>query len=261
LLRPRIIPCLLIKNGGLVKTREFADPKYIGDPINTVKIFNEKEVDELIVLNIDATILNKDPDYNMIRNLATECRMPICYGGGVKNIEQIGRIISLGIEKVAISSVAVSEPELIAKAAKNVGSQSIVVVMDVLQNTSGEQYELRTHNGTMHTGVDLLNFVKKVEALGAGEIVINCINRDGTMVGYDLSLVQTVWESCNLPITVVGGAGSLNDIKVLISTFGQIGAAAGSIFVFKGPYRAVLVNYPSRAEKDALVDAALGSNN
>ena len=253
MLRPRIIPCLLVKNGGLVKTVNFANPKYVGDPINAVKIFNEKEVDELIVLDIDATAQNREPDYGMIKNLATECRMPLCYGGGVKSVEQVERIISLGVEKVAINSAAVSNPEIVAQAAEVVGSQSIVVVMDVKKSGRGSKYEVWTHNASKPTGRAPVDFAKEVEALGAGEVVINSIDRDGVMKGYNMDLANEIREAISLPITLLGGAGSLKDIAGLIHTFGIIGAAAGSFFVFKGIYRAVLISYPSRAEKDALV--------
>lgn len=254
MLRPRIIPCLLVKNGGLVKTVNFAHPKYVGDPINAVKIFNEKEVDELIVLDIDATLQNRQPDYVMIRNLAAECRMPLCYGGGVKSVEQVERIISLGVEKVAMSSAAVSNPGIVAQAAKIVGSQSIVVVMDVKKTTGrGNKYEVCTHNASKPTGMSPVDFAKQLESLGAGEVVINSIDCDGVMKGYDFGLVNEIREAINLPITVLGGAGSLKDIAALIHAFGIIGAAAGSLFVFKGVYRAVLISYPSRTDKDALV--------
>jgi imidazole glycerol-phosphate synthase subunit HisF len=252
MLLPRIIPCLLVKNGGLVKTVNFADPKYVGDPINAVKIFNEKEVDELTVLNIDASVQGKEPDYSMIRNLAAECRMPLCYGGGVKSVEQVERIISLGVEKVAMSSGAISNPEIIATAAEVVGSQSIVVVMDVKKSGRGGSYEIWTHNASKSTGQSPVDFAMQVEALGAGEVVINSIDLDGVMKGYDLELAGKIRDAISLPITVLGGVGSLKDIAALIRSFGIIGAAAGSLFVFKGVYRAVLINYPSRAEKENL---------
>jgi cyclase len=260
MLRPRIIPCLLVKNGGLVKTVQFDKPKYVGDPINAVRIFNEKEVDELIVVDIDATTQNREPDYTLIKNLAAECRMPLCYGGGVKTVEQIQKIISLGVEKVALSSAAVNTPELISNAAARVGSQSIVVVMDVKKKgLINSQYEVRTHNGTQSTGLNPVDFAKRAEALGAGEVVVNSIDQDGVMKGYDLDLVRQVRAGISLPLTVLGGASSLKDIAALVESFGIIGAAAGSLFVFKGVYRAVLINYPSRADKDALVAQALVS--
>jgi cyclase len=253
MLRPRIIPCLLVKNRGLVKTIKFAAPKYVGDPINAVKIFNEKEVDELIVLDIDASVQFKEPDYVMIKNLAKECRMPLTYGGGVKTVEHAKRIIGLGVEKVAISSCAIEKPEIISQIAAVLGSQSVVVVMDVKKNQINGNYEIWTCNGSKLTDKRPSEFARKVESLGAGEIVINSIDNDGVMKGYDLALVRIIRESINLPITVLGGASSLRDIGELINTFGIVGAAAGSLFVFKGIYRAVLINYPSRTEKDALI--------
>ena len=258
MLRPRITPCLLIKNDGLVKTQKFTDPKYVGDPINAVKIFNEKEVDELIVLDIDASVLGREPNYALIRSLANECRMPLCYGGGVKTVEQIERIIQLGVEKVAISSAAITNPSLIAQAAKRVGSQSLVVVLDVKKTGLLRRYEVFVENGKTATGLNPVDFVSGLEALGAGEVVINSIDRDGQMQGYDLDLIEAIRQRTSLPLTVLGGAGSLGDIRGLIEKFGIIGAAAGSLFVFKGKYRAVLINYPSRSEKDALIRAALG---
>jgi cyclase len=254
MLRPRIIPCLLVKNGGLVKTVRFDNPKYVGDPINTVRIFNEKEVDELIVLDIDATTQNREPAYNLIKNLAAECRMPLCYGGGVKTVDQVARIISLGVEKVAMSSAPINDPGIVAQAAEAVGAQSIVVVMDVKGLGQNGRYELWTHNASRPTGRCPVEFAKEVERLGAGEVVINSIDRDGVMKGYDFQIVNQIHKAIRLPITVLGGAGSLKDIESVIHYFGVIGAAAGSLFVFKGIYRAVLVNYPSRAEKDALAN-------
>lgn len=254
MLRPRIIPCLLVQNKGLVKTVNFSHPKYVGDPINAVKIFNEKEVDELVVLNIDATAKNCEPDYLMIRNLALECRMPFCYGGGVKTVEQAIKIIKLGVEKVAISSAALENTDLVPMMAEAVGSQSVVVVLDVKKNVKKGNYELWTHNGGKNTGKDPVQFAQELENRGAGEIIVNSIDNDGVMKGYDLTLVDKVRQSITLPLTVLGGAGSLKDIESIISKYGIIGAAAGSLFVFKGIYRAVLINYPNRSEKDALLN-------
>lgn len=253
MLRPRIIPCLLVKDKGLVKTVNFKDPKYVGDPINAVRIFNEKEVDELIVVDIDASVEKRDPDYKMIENLASECRMPLCYGGGVKNSEQVKRIIELGVEKVALSSAAIENPDIISESVQMVGNQSIVVVLDVKKHTFGNKYEVRTYNGKKKTGKDPIELAHQLQKLGAGEIVINSIDDDGMMNGYDLSLVDKIRNSINTPLTVLGGAGSLEDIAKLINKYNIIGAAAGSLFVFKGKYRAVLINYPNRLEKDHLV--------
>ena len=254
MLNPRIIPCLLIKDKGLVKTINFKNPKYVGDPINAVRIFNEKEVDELIVLDIDATTGKRGPDYKMIEHLAAECRMPLCYGGGIKTVDQAETIIGLGVEKVAISSAAIENPELITIITERIGNQSVVVVLDIKKNLSGDRYEVRTHNGQKKTGKYPSALALQMERLGAGEIVINSIDNDGIMKGYDLALVDKIRESISVQLTILGGAGSLHDIGQLINKYGVIGAAAGSLFVFKGVYRAVLINYPNRAEKDALIE-------
>ncbi len=252
MLRSRIIPCLLVHNGGLVKTVRFTTPKYVGDPLNAVRIFNEKEVDELIVADIDATVLGREPNYALIANLASECRMPLCYAGGVKTPKQVERIISLGVEKVAISSAAVQSPELIVESARRVGNQSIVVVLDVKKAGLLRRYELFTHNGSHATGLNPVEFALKAESLGAGEILVNSIDHDGVMKGYDLALIEQVRNAISLPLSVLGGAGSLADIEDIIHCYGIIGAAAGSLFVFKGKYRAVLIQYPTRIEKDKL---------
>ncbi len=253
MLRPRIIPCLLVHQKGLVKTVQFKDHKYVGDPINAVRIFNEKESDELMVLDIDATVENREPDYMMIENLAKECRMPLCYGGGIKTVEQAQRVFSLGVEKIALSSAALSHPELITEIAGRVGNQSVVVVLDVKKKLLGG-YEVFTHNGRKGTGKNAVDFAIKMEQAGAGEVVINSIDQDGTMKGYDMNLAGKVRKSISLPLTVLGGAGTLQDIGKLIAEYGIIGAAAGSLFVFKGVYKAVLINYPSWDEKDKLIN-------
>ena len=254
MLRSRIIPCLLIHNGGLVKTKNFTDPKYVGDPINAVKIFNEKEVDEIIVADIDATRFNREPDYVLIEQIAKECRMPFCYAGGITKPEQIDKIVSLGVEKVAIGASVIHNPDLIKNAATRVGNQSIVVVMDVKKTGLFQKYEVVTHNATKTTGVNPIDLAKKSEQLGAGEILINSVNRDGCLNGYDLDLINAIRSAVQLPITVLGGASSVNDFKQLINKFGIIGAAAGSIFVFKGKYRAVLIQYPSQEEKNKIFE-------
>jgi cyclase len=254
-LRPRIIPVLLVQDKGLVKTVGFSNPKYVGDPINVVRIFNEKAVDELAVYDIDATAHGHEPDYRMLENLAVESRMPLCYGGGVKTVEQVKTIIGLGIEKVAISSAAIANPKLIADAAEAVGSQSVVVVLDVKPRPRSNVYEVFTHNATVNTGRNMLEVAAEAEKLGAGEIVVNAIERDGQMKGYDLELARQINTAAKVPVTILGGAGSLAHIQELIRNFGVIGAAAGSLFVFKGVYRAVLVNYPTIKERDELLQS------
>jgi imidazole glycerol-phosphate synthase subunit HisF len=254
MLHPRIIPCLLVHNRGLVKTKNFKEPRYVGDPINAVKIFNDKEVDELIVLDIDASRLQHEPDYPMIANLAAECRMPLCYGGGIKNVGQAQQIFSLGVEKIAVSSIAIESPSIISQIADRVGNQSIVVVLDAKKKRFSDKYELYTHNGTKSTGIDPVAFASKIEKLGAGEIVINSIDRDGEMSGYDGNLINRVRDAVSIPITVLGGAGTLDDIGSVIQEHGIIGVSAGSLFVFKGKFRAVLINYPTPSEKNALIE-------
>ena len=248
MLRSRIIPCLLVHDQGLVKTVKFKNPKYVGDPLNAVRIFNEKKVDELMLIDIDASVQNREPDYQMISHISAECRMPLCYGGGVKTLEQAKKILALGVEKVALSSSVIERPELITELAEQVGSQSVVVVLDAKKKFLGD-YDIYTHNGTHKTGKTLLKFVKEVEKLGAGEIVINSIDHDGLMKGYDLDLIEKVKSAITIPMTALGGAGELQDISKLIEKHKIIGAAAGSLFVFKGKYRAVLINYPSVSEK------------
>jgi cyclase len=246
----------LIKDGGLVKTVRFDKGKYVGDPLNAVRIFNEKEVDELIVVDIDATAENREPNLQLIGHLATECRMPLCYGGGVRSVEMLERIVQLGVEKVAFSAAAVQDPGLIGTAADRVGGQSVVVVMDVKKTGMLRRWEVFTHNGTRKTGLDPVVFARQAEDMGAGEIVLNNIDQDGEMKGYDLDLIHAVRDAVHLPLTVLGGAGSLADIEALIREIGLIGAAAGSLFVLKGVYRAVLINYPTRQDKDALLARA-----
>jgi len=254
MLRSRIIPCLLVHKKGLVKTVGFKDAKYVGDPINAVKIFNEKEVDELIVLDIDATVENRIPNYEMIKNLATECRMPFCYGGGITTVEQSKKIIELGAEKIAISSAAVNNPRIIKQIGEAIGVQSVVVVIDIKKRSKllGGGYDIYTNNGKIKAKVKLNEFIDILNQIGVGEIVVNSIDNDGEMNGYDDTIISLFREKTNFPMTVLGGAGNLDDIKMLISKYKIIGAAAGSLFVFKGKYKAVLINYPNREEKSRL---------
>jgi cyclase len=257
MLRPRIIPCLLVHQKGLVKTVNFKNHKYVGDPINAVRIFNEKQVDELMVLDIDATVEKREPDYQMIENIASECRMPLCYGGGVKSPEQAQRIFSLGVEKIAFSSAIVETPDLVRELAERVGSQSVVAVVDVKKKLFGG-YQVYTRNGAVSAKYGPAELIRKYSELGAGEIVVNSIDHDGKMEGYDLALVDLCRAATDKPMTILGGAGSLNHIGQLISKHGIIGAAAGSLFVFKGPYRAVLISYPTPSEKRELLMNSMG---
>lgn len=260
MLRPRIIPCLLVHKGGLVKTQQFKSPKYVGDPINAVKIFNEKESDELMVLDIDAAVNKVEPNYALIAKLAAECRMPLCYGGGITTAKQAARIIDLGVEKVSVSSAAIADPSLLTRMAEAIGRQSVVAVLDVRKKTGlfgGEGHELCTHNAKTTHKLDPVAFAQQLQEAGVGEIVINSVDRDGEMKGYDIDLALQMRAALKVPLTVMGGAGSLHHVSELLGACGVIGAAAGSLFVFKGQYRAVLINYPAPQQKDELCRAAL----
>lgn len=251
MLRPRIIPCLLIHKGGLVKTQQFKDSKYVGDPINAVRIFNEKEADELMVLDIDASLNGVEPDFSLIAKLAAECRMPLCYGGGVTTAAQASRIIDMGVEKVAVSHSAISNPGLLTEIAAAVGRQSVVVVIDVKKKSGffSKGYEVFTLNAKRVHKIDPILLAKQCQDAGAGEIVFNSIDRDGMMEGYDVEFAKQVKTALRIPVTFLGGAGSLDHLGQLISAVGVVGAAAGSLFVFKGKYRAVLINYPTPEQK------------
>ena len=259
MLRPRIIPCLLVHQGGLVKTQRFGSPKYVGDPINAVKIFNEKESDELIVLDIDASVKSAEPNYELIDKLAQECRMPLCYGGGIKTAQQAARIIDMGVEKVSISSAAIANPGLLGEIASAIGRQSVVAVLDVRKRSGlfAKGYEICTHNARHAQSGDPVEWAVKLQEAGAGEIVINSVDLDGQMTGYDLELARQVRRALKVPTTFLGGAGSLEDIGKLVQAVGVVGAAAGSLFVFKGKYRAVLINYPTPEQKERLCRAQL----
>jgi cyclase len=259
MLRPRIIPCLLVHQGGLVKTQAFKDPKYVGDPINAVKIFNEKEADELIVLDIDATVHGREPDFALIAKLAAECRMPLCYGGGVTTAAQAARIVDMGVEKVAVSAAAIANPALLTEMAAAVGRQSVVVVLDVRKKSGlfAKGFEVCIRNAKVAHKQDPIALAVQLQEAGAGEIVVNSVDRDGLMQGYDLDLAAQFRQALRVPVTFLGGAGSLDDIGQLVSRVGVVGAAVGSLFVFKGKYRAVLINYPTPAQKTQLCRDAL----
>lgn len=247
MLRPRLIPVLLLRGGALVKTVRFADARYVGDPLNAVRILNEKEVDELAILDIDASVHGRTPDLGLIRELAAECRMPVSYAGGVTNVETFQALIGLGVEKVGLSSAALERPQLIRECATVVGSQSVMYVADSRRN--GSTHEIYSHNGLRASGQDVATMAKIAEDMGAGEVLINSIDRDGTRSGYDFDLISAVRAAVQIPISALGGAGSLEDVRELYSRFGLIGAAAGSMFVYHGKFNAVLINYPSRAKR------------
>ena len=212
MLQSRVIPCLLLHQGGLVKTIGFKAPFYIGDPINAVKIFNEKEVDELILLDIDASVDNREPLYELIEDIASEAFMPICYGGGIATVDQMRRIFSLGVEKVSISAAAIDNPSLIEEAAGLFGSQSIIVTLDVKKSGLRKRYQVVTHNGKKKTHMNPVDTALRMVERGVGELLINSVDEDGRMQGYDLNLVKQICSEMSIPVIALGGAGCNEDL-------------------------------------------------
>jgi len=244
--RVRIIPVLLIHKGGLVKSVRFKKYIYVGDPINAVKIFNEKEVDEIVILDIDATAAGRGPDFQRLKEIAGEAFIPLAYGGGISNIEQVKELFYLGVEKLVFNYAAVHNGSLITESAGLVGSQSIVVSIDVKKNVFGK-YKVYTKNGNEKTGLDPVEFAKKMEETGAGEIFFNSIDRDGTYSGFDVDLIKQMSQQVSIPLIACGGASSTEDFREAILA-GASAAAAGSLFVFQRPHNAVLISYPSQKE-------------
>lgn len=251
MLKHRVIPALLLRDGGLVKTRQFKDAKYVGDPINAIRIFNDKEVDELMVIDIVASKRGQEPDYAMIELFAGECFMPLCYGGGVRTVEQAARIFSLGVEKICLQSAALEDLGLVTRIAERFGSQSVVVSIDVKRNwlKRAELYDSRAAS-TLKRG--WLDFAHAAVAAGAGEILINAVDRDGEMQGMDLGLIGEAAKALPVPLIALGGAGTLQHIKAAVDA-GASAVAAGAFFVFYGPHRAVLITYPSYQELEILL--------
>jgi imidazole glycerol-phosphate synthase subunit HisF len=242
----RVIPALLLLNEGLVKTVRFKDPKYIGDPINAVRIFNDKGVDELIFLDIGPNSRVNGPNFALLERIATEAFMPFGYGGGVTTIEQVRRLYSLGIEKVVLNSAVASNPGLVKAAAYHAGSTGVVVSMDVRRNWLGRA-SVWVEGASRDLKRDPVEYARYVEELGAGEILVNAVHKDGTMEGYDLELIHAVSAAVSIPVVALGGAGSLEDFRAAIGR-GASAVAAGSLFVFHGKHRAVLITYPSRED-------------
>ncbi|WP_431212349.1 AglZ/HisF2 family acetamidino modification protein [Puia sp. P3] len=249
--RIRVIPSLLLRNGGLVKSRRFKDHVYVGDPINVVRIFNQKEVDELAVIDIDATRDGRGPDMERISEIVSEAFIPIAYGGGISNVDQVKEILFRGVEKVIINKAAVSNPGLITAAASQFGSQSIVVSIDVKKAMFKGQ-RVFTDNGKTNTGLDPVEFARSMEKAGAGELLLQSIDREGSYEGYDLPLVEAVSRAVSIPVIAAGGASSVADFRQAVEK-GASALSAGSMFVFQRPHNAVLISYPSQTElKDKL---------
>jgi cyclase len=238
----RVIPCLLLQEGGLVKTRRFARPRYVGDPINAVRIFNDKYVDELVFLDITASRSSRDPDYDLIARIAGECFMPLCYGGGIRSLEQARRIVACGVEKIALNSSAIDRPELIGQLSRELGASSVVAAIDVKRDWRGRWRVFHPGRRCL-TKIDPVQHAAAMVQRGAGELFVNDVDRDGEGKGFDTELIKAITAAVTVPVVACGGASTLDDMRMAIDA-GASGAAAGSMFVFYGPHRAVLINYP-----------------
>jgi cyclase len=253
MLSTRLMPCLLMSNGALVKTVRFKEGFYVGDPVNAVRIFNQKEVDELILLDIHATTQDHGIDYETLEKVVSECFMPICYGGGVRSIEDMRRLYTLGIEKISLGTAAFEVPGLVQAASYEFGAQAVVVTLDVKKGLLGKA-TVRTRNGTRDTKVTPLDAAREFEKQGAGEILLYAIDRDGTWAGFDLKLIEAVSHGVSVPVVATGGAGSLKDVKVAVTEAGASAVAIGSMAVFQGKDLGVLIKFPSRKDQDALFE-------
>ncbi len=247
MLRPRVLPALLLQGGRLVKTVRFRKPRYVGDPINAVRIFNEKEVDELIVIDIDAGRAGVSIPLKLITRIAGECFMPMTYGGGIRTLDQIAEIMAVGVEKVSINRAAVADRGFVARAAKRFGSQSIVVSIDVRRRLFG-QYEICVDGGRRRAGLEPVSLALELESEGAGEILLTSINQEGTMTGYDVDLVRRVASAVSIPVIACGGAGSIDDVIGVVCDAGAAAAAVGSMAVYQGRNRGVLIGFPTRKQ-------------
>jgi cyclase len=250
-MRVRVIPSLLLKNQGLVKTIKFKNPTYVGDPINAVKIFNEKECDELMILDITASLDKKEPQFALVEDIATEAFMPFAYGGGITHLDHIKRLLSCGAEKVVLNSVLFENLKLVEDAASIFGAQAVVASVDVKKNLWGK-YEVHSHSGTKNQKKDPTAWAQQLEAAGVGEILLNSIDLDGTQTGYNLELIQKVASAVNIPVVALGGAGNLNHFRQAVHEGKASAVAAGSLFIFHGKHRAVLISYPSSAEIEGI---------
>ena len=247
MLKTRVIPCLLLRGAGLVKTTAFKNPKYVGDPINAIRIFNEKEVDELVLLDITASAEGRGPAYGVIEEVASECFMPLAYGGGIRSVEEARRILKLGVEKVIFNTAAWRTPEVIRGASREFGAQAVVASIDVRRRLFG-RHEVYVDNGARACGVDPVDYARRMEEFGCGEIFLTSIDRDGTQKGYDIELLAKVSAAVSVPVIAAGGAASVADFRAAVAQGGAAAVAAGAMFVFHGPHRAVLITYPSRTE-------------
>lgn len=252
MLKHRVIPCLLLRNGGLVKTLKFANAKYVGDPVNAIRIFNDKEVDELMVLDITASKERREPNYALIEQFAGECFMPLCYGGGIRTVEQAKRIFSIGVEKICLQTSVLENFSLITEVANKFGNQSVVMSVDVKNDWLGRRRLYASATGKILSR-SWMECLKQAVTAGAGEVILNSVDRDGTMKGMDLDLIRDASTALSIPLIAIGGVGELEDIRAAVDA-GASAVAAGAFFVFQGPHRAVLISYPRRQELERLLN-------
>ncbi len=247
MLQHRVIPCLLLSNGGLVKTRKFKNPVYVGDPINAIRIFNDKEVDELVLLDIKASLEKRGPNFDLLREIASECFMPLAYGGGITSIDQIRTLLRLGVEKVILNSALILDPNFVQEAVAIFGAQAITASIDVRRKFFN-RHEVMTLAGTQATGLGPVEAAQMAAKLGVGEILLTSIEAEGSLEGYDIDLVTRVSQSVDVPVIASGGAGTLEDFRTAVRIGHASAVAAGSMFVFYGRHRAVLITYPEYQE-------------
>ena len=250
MLQHRVIPVLLLSKNGLVKTTRFKDPKYVGDPINTVRIFNEKEVDELMLLDISASKENQEPNFEMIEQIAGECFMPLAYGGGVRTVEQAKRIFALGVEKICIQTAALGNPRIVTELTQRFGSQSVIVSVDIKRNWLGKP-QIYSSTKACSLDSDWIKHTKGLVDAGAGEVLLNAVEMDGTLQGPDLALIELMSKAIDVPLIAVGGVGSMKHIRAAVDA-GASAVAAGAFFVYHGPHRAVLISYPKYSALEQL---------
>jgi len=252
MLRTRVIPCLLLRDGGLVKTTRFKEPRYVGDPINAIRIFNDKEVDELVLLDIQASAIGREPAYALIEEVASECFMPLAYGGGISTVEQARRILKLGVEKVVFNSTAWRDPKVLRSASLEFGAQSVVASIDARRKLLGG-HEAFVDAGKTPTRLDVVAYARRLEDCGVGEIMLTSIDRDGTLQGFDVELLAKVTCAVDIPVIACGGASKLEDFRRAVEEGGAAAVAAGAMFVYHGPHRAVLITYPRREDLEKVL--------
>ncbi|MDA9165649.1 HisA/HisF-related TIM barrel protein [Alphaproteobacteria bacterium] len=248
----RVIPFLTMQNADLIKTKLFSNPKYVGDPINAVKIFNEKRVDELFVCDIGCNIYGYKPNFDLIQKIANECRMPLGYAGGISSTNDVDRLIEIGVEKVGIGNAAEINPDIISDAAKNVGSQSVLAIVNLTNSGFKKKISIYQRYKSLMKNYNFIEYIQLLQRKGAGEIVINFANRDGTGIGLDIETISEIYNAIDIPITIVGGVGAFEHIQFALNKFPCIGIGVGKHFIFHGKYDAVLIKYLSTEEKELL---------